>query len=313
MSVAMVGAAATIGSAVIGSRAASKASKAQQQAASDANALSEEQFNKQVALNQPMVDSRDAANNRLMTLLGLTPPPSGPDGYEKNEANFDSEAYLAANPDVANGWDSSAFSHYDQYGRKEGRAFTPTQRATRQYQDNSKDPAFGSLMKDFSMADYQADPGLEFRRQQGEQGLTRARAASGLLGSGKYLKDAMSYNSGLASQEYGKAFDRFQVNRQNKLNPLQSLMGAGQTGANALGQASQNYANTAGNNILSAGDARAAGAMGSANAIAGGINSAWNNYSQNRLLQQPTYQPPVYDDGYSVGQGGAYGGTRRGM
>jgi hypothetical protein len=297
MSVALVGAAATIGSAVIGSRAASKASKAQQQASSDANALSQEQFERQIELQEPFRQQGLAAGNRLNTLLGLE---LGPDGYAQTFDNFDGDAYLAANPVVASDWKGTPFDHWDQWGKSQGRLFTPTPQARQAAFDNRQDPAFGSLMKDFSMSDYQADPGLEFRRQEGEKGLTRARAAAGLLGSGKYLKDAMSYNSGLASQEYGKAFDRFQVNRSNKLNPLQSMMGAGQSSANALGQASQNYASTVGSNILGAGDARAAGAIGSANAIAGGINSAWNNYSQNRLLQQPTsgyrYTVPTYEN-----------------
>jgi hypothetical protein len=293
---------AAIGGAVIGSQASKSAASKQSAAAGEANALSERQFDKQTSLQEPFRQQGMAAGNRLNTLLGLT---IGPDGYAQTEDNFDAAAYLAANPDVASGWDfnnASAWDHYNQFGKNENRAFTPTEYAIRTARESKADPAFGSLMRDFSMKDYQADPGLEFRQQRGEQGLTRARAAGGLLGSGKYLKDAMDFNSGLASQEYGKAFDRFQVNRSNKLKPLQSLMGSGQTSATVLGQAGQNYANTAGQNILGAGDARAAGTMGSANALAGGLNSAWNTYSQNRMLNPssgyrytvPTYENPEY-------------------
>lgn len=48
-------------------------------------------------------------------------------GYaaDQSEANFDSQAYLAANPDVASGWGASPYQHYVQYGAHEGRAFTP--------------------------------------------------------------------------------------------------------------------------------------------------------------------------------------------
>jgi hypothetical protein len=40
------------------------------------------------------------------------------------EANFDAQAYLAANPDVANNWASSPYQHYIQYGQGEGRTAT---------------------------------------------------------------------------------------------------------------------------------------------------------------------------------------------
>jgi hypothetical protein len=297
MSVAWVGAGIAAVGAVSGARASSKAASAQQQAAGDANALSQQQFERQTELQEPFRQSGLAATNELNMLLGLTPDVgSGPGGYAQNEANFNSDAYLAANPDVASGWDfnnATAYDHYSRYGRNEGRAYTPNQEATPEYQASRRnDPRFGSLMRDFSMQDYQEDPGLAFRREQGEQGLQRAAAAGGRMGSGRYLKDAMRFNSGLASQEYGKAFDRYQVNRSNKLNPLQSLMGAGQTSANALGQAGQNYASTAGQNILGAGDARAAGIMGGANALAGGLQSGWNNYSQQNLINK--MQPSGY-------------------
>jgi len=81
----------------------------------------------------------------------------------------------------------------------------------------------------------------------------------------------------LASQEYGNAFNRFQIERAARLNPLQSLMGAGQSAANvmtgATGQAGQNI----GQMQLGAGQARASGYVGGANALAGalqGIGSA---------------------------------------
>jgi hypothetical protein len=139
---------------------------------------------------------------------------------------------------------------------------------------------YGSAAKQFGMADFQADPGAEFRRQQGEQGLQRAASASGGLGSGKYLKDAMTFNSGLASQEYNQAFNRFQTNRASVLNPLQSLMGAGQTAANTIGEYGTQGAN-----------AQAAGKVGQANAYTNAITQGMSAYQngqqmdQNRLFQ----------------------------
>ena len=46
------------------------------------------------------------------------------------QANFDANAYLAANPDVARGWASSPWEHYQQYGKNEGRPATALANAT---------------------------------------------------------------------------------------------------------------------------------------------------------------------------------------
>ena len=153
----------------------------------------------------------------------------------------------------------------------------------------------GSLMKDFSMSDFQQDPGYQFRMDQGQQALERSAAARGGLLSGAALKDTARFSQGLASQDYQAAFDRFQTNRSNKMNPLLSLAGSAQTASGALGAAGQNYANAAGNalgnysatagqNITGAGNARASGYVGTANAITNGLGQGYNMYQQNQLL-----------------------------
>jgi hypothetical protein len=150
------------------------------------------------------------------------------------------------------------------------------------------DPAYGSLMRDFSGQDLKAgmDPGYQFRLDQGNQGLDRSAAARGGLLSGAAMKAAMDYNQGSASQEYGAAFNRFQTNRSNKINPLQSLMGAGQSATNQVAQSGQNFGNQASQNIMGAGNARASGYMGQANALAGGIGQGYNNYNQQNMMNR---------------------------
>ena len=156
-------------------------------------------------------------------------------------------------------------------------------------------PDNGSLMKDFSTSDFESDPGYQFRMDQGQQALERSAAARGGLMSGAAIKDTERFSQGLASQDYQAAFDRFQTNRSNKMNPLLSLAGSAQTASGALGAAGQNYANAAGNalgnysstagqNITGAGNARASGYVGAANAISSGIGQAYNGYQQNQLL-----------------------------
>ena len=53
---------------------------------------------------------------------GLFPPPPPPIA----EAQFDAQAYLAANPDVAAAWKGTPWEHYDRFGRAEHRSLDPT-------------------------------------------------------------------------------------------------------------------------------------------------------------------------------------------
>jgi hypothetical protein len=92
----------------------------------------------------------------------------------------------------------------------------------------------GRYARDFSMADYQADPGYAFRLSEGTKALDRTAAARGGLLSGAALKGAQRYGQDLASQEYQNAFNRYQTERAAQLNPLQSLAGVGQTAAGTL-------------------------------------------------------------------------------
>lgn len=141
----------------------------------------------------------------------------------------------------------------------------------------------------FGMQQFQADPGYAFRLSEGQKALDRQAAARGGLISGGALKAAQRYGQEMGSQEYTNAFNRYQTERNARLNPLQSLAGVGQTATNQLVSAGQNYANAAGEAIGAGAQARASGYMGVANAAAGGLGQ-YLNYSQqqqqNALLQQ---------------------------
>lgn len=181
----------------------------------------------------------------------------------------------------------------------------------------------GSLMKDFGSTDFQADPGYQFRLNQGQQALERGASARGGLLSGAALKDANNYAQGQASQEWQAAYDRFKSNQTSKMNPLLSLAGSAQTASGALGAAGQNYANgagtalgnysaMAGQNITGAGNARASGYVGTANAINSGISQGYNMYQQNQLMsmlnkQNNSSQFP--GEQYATGSSGMWGGV----
>ena len=134
--------------------------------------------------------------------------------------------------------------------------------------------AGGKYAKDFSMQDFQQDPGYAFRLNEGMKGLNATAAARGGLISGNALRAATQYGQDMGSQEYQNAFNRYQTNRSNQLNPLQSLMGSSQTATNQMGAAGQNYANQAGGAMMGAGNARASGYVGSANAWNSALSGA---------------------------------------
>ena len=150
---------------------------------------------------------------------------------------------------------------------------------------NSKAPGYGSLSRNFSMSDFQADPGYAFRMTEGLKAVDRQAAARGGLISGGALKASQRYGQDLASQEYLNAFNRFQTNRTNLLNPLQAMTGTGQTATTTLSQAGQNMGTNVSNamgasgqaqmNAMTAGaDARASGYLGAQEGWNQAINSA---------------------------------------
>lgn len=115
---------------------------------------------------------------------------------------------------------------------------------------------------EFTPANFLAnqDPGYAFRMAEGMKALERSAAQRGGLLSGATLKATQRYGQDLASQEYQNAFNRYQAQRANTLNPYASLAGVAQTSANALGQAAGQYGANVGN-IAMTGGANAADAQ----------------------------------------------------
>jgi hypothetical protein len=175
----------------------------------------------------------------------------------------------------------------------------------------------GEFNRNFTMADYQQDPGMQFRVDQGEQAINRAATAGGSRYSGATLKALARFNSGLASQEYGNAYNRFKSDTGDRFNRLSGMAGTGQAAVNQTGQAGQNAysniaqagqinANTMGQAAQNAGAARASGYVGVGNAVNGGMGMLVNNYQQQQYLSQMnggmSYTPPPdYGQGRDLG------------
>ena len=140
--------------------------------------------------------------------------------------------------------------------------------------------------KPFAYDEFTKDPGYAFRLSEGQKALDRQAAARGGLISGSALKAATRYGQEMGSQEYTNAFNRYQTERAAQLQPLQSLAGVGQTTAQQIGQAGQNYATSAGEAIGAAGQARASGYVGQANALTGALSSGTNMYMQGQMMNR---------------------------
>lgn len=299
------GAVAAIGGAVIGASASKSAGKAQAAASDRATQAEREMFDKQVELQSPFREAGLQANNQLMYLLGLSPNAATGTGgmtYEEARAKLlpqytsqttTTGSYLDGLKDPARyaealvgGWnmpDSQVTKDViDEAGLDAAIRKMMADNAGQQF--DKSDPAYGSLMRRFSMNDFEADPGYQFRMDEGMRGVEGGAAARGGLLSGAALKAIQKYGQGLASQEYGNAYNRFTSDQTNQYNRLAGLVNTGQGATNQLTNAAGAFGQSQANNIIGAGNAQAAGTIGAANSIVGGINQGINNYQQNQLM-----------------------------
>ena len=162
---------------------------------------------------------------------------------------------------------------------------------------------YGTMARPFDMQAFEQDPGYAFRMSEGMKALERSAAARGGMLSGNALRGITRFGQDLASQEYGNAFNRFQIERQARLNPLQSLMGGGQSAANVLTGAAGGYGQQLGEGLTSMGNIRASQYMGRANALASGLQGLGSSYMQGAMLNQL-----AGDEGGGFSFGNLFGG-----
>ncbi len=260
-------------------------------------------FNRQVELTAPQRNAGNAAMNRMGHLLGLTrtgfsnqrqpqaypqpaqqqqPSPHMRGQMEPEQMGGGAEYWSAMGSNQSNAQRQNGMmtdgniQNYiqGQYGNE-----TPSWEQPQE--GYGTDSEYGSLMRDFGMSDFEREPGYQFRQDEGNKALMRRASASGGIYSGAAMKEAMRFNQGIASDEYGRAFDRFQVNRGNKLNPLLSLAGMGQQGVSSIGQAGQSMANQVGGYALGNANMQGAAAITRGNALNSAFQNAWQGMNRN--------------------------------
>jgi len=131
----------------------------------------------------------------------------------------------------------------------------------------------GELVRGFSQADYQADPGYAFRLGEGQKALDRQAAARGGLISGSALKAAQRYGQEMGSQEFGRAYERFRETQGLRRNALAGVVGFAPTAAGSMAAGGQSYASGAGPQIYQQG-------MNTGNALLAGQQARSSAYGQ---------------------------------
>lgn len=270
---------------LLGSDAAGDAADAQSQAAARTDATNRYIFDKQVELQAPFRNTGLQANNRLAYLLGLT------DLVDESGVEWAPNADLySSDSSYRNAWDQFVVDHRAKYGvnpsaaRGSDAASVQSGLASRLSGQNAS--GYGSLMRRFSMSDFEADPGYAFRMKEGLDAVESGAAARGGLLSGAAQKALQKYGQGLASEEYGRAYGRFTADQTNSFNRLKSMVDTGTGASTQIGNAAQNFGSASAQTNASLGNALAAGSIGQANAWSNGIGQVSNNLMQ--LIQRPT-------------------------
>lgn len=290
------GAVAAIGGAVIGASASRKASKAQSNAAENTDATNRYIFNKQTSLQEPFRQGGLLANNQLLHLLGLGGTASGAQNTgaapQKTYDQYRQELlgkYTKTGPESfaeLGQYTIPGASTVDESGlNAEIQRLLASQSYQPQPQGGPDDPSYGSLMKKFGMEDFEADPGYEFRRTEGMRGVEGSAAARGGLLSGAAQKAIQKYGQGLASQEYGNAYQRYNADQTNQYNRLAGVVNTGQGATNQVSNAAAQYGQNTASNNAALGNAQAAGAIGQANAWSQGLGGVANSLQQNELMK----------------------------
>lgn len=160
------------------------------------------------------------------------------------------------------------------------------------------------------------DPGYEFRRSEGLRALDRVMAKKGQLGGGSRKRGLMDLSQNLASQEFGAArgrafqdygsqvaregevFKRSYGTEQDRLNRLATMSGQGQTAATNLAGLRSDYASNVGNLAVGSAGATAAGQLGQAGAITGGLQNISQMYGMQQGYGGSGSGTNVFNQGY---------------
>jgi hypothetical protein len=293
-------------SGLMGSEASEKAGEAQVKAAkisSNASSAANLQMRRDLA---PYRGAGESALQRLMHMMGVGDPNAGKRDAAARKAGLRKPTWDDASAEFErshNAWAGHGFTENSDPAVVEKQTQRIFDAMTQKWEgqvgsmdvgSDGPDDEFGSLTRDFSLKDFQADPGYQFRLQEGEKALQRGSVARGMARSTPGLKSLMRFSSDLASQEYGAAYGRDMTNRSFKVGNLQQLAGSGQNAAAMTGSAGVTAAGQMGTAALAAGQASAAGTMGAASSWNNAIQGGLGNFMYQKRFDEMMKRMPVF-------------------
>lgn len=150
----------------------------------------------------------------------------------------------------------------------------------------------GDFNRNFTAADFEVDPGYQFRQDQGQKAVERSAAARGGALSGAAIKASNEYGQNLASQEYQSAYQRYNNDLNSRFNRLSSVAGMGQRAADNSSNIETGRGTDLGNLSINKGNVNAAKAIASSSANANMVGALGN-----------------YASGFNFGGGGGGGSS----
>jgi hypothetical protein len=315
MPAAYVGAAAAVFGAVSQSDAAKSAAGAQSQAAQQQLALQQQMYNTSQQQLSPYLQGGQEANGRLLNLLGLQDPSQSGSSFQLTDSLENSDAFKQLTDPIYAQY--GATPAYLQVGSAAGqdKDVAANLAARQAWQDAqgpqtaANTPGFGSLTHSFDASDLNANmaPNYAFMLSQGQgQAQNAANMGGGALG-GNALQGLNTFTQNYAQNAYQQAYNNYNTNQSNIYSRLAGVAQQGQNsavqaGSNALTSAAQQSGS-----LAAQGQANASGIVGSANALAGGLNNAASYYNLGQIMNGSGSS-----GGYSVAGNGAAMGTGSG-
>jgi hypothetical protein len=126
-------------------------------------------------------------------------------------------------------------------------------------------------------------PNYDFMRDQGIGATTNMANAMGGLG-GNSLAEIAKFTTGYAGNAYQQAYQNYTANQTNIFNRLASIAGLGQTAGSNQNTGASTFAGNIAGAQMGAGNALAAGQVGSANALTGALNNGMGWYQLSRFM-----------------------------
>lgn len=166
------------------------------------------------------------------------------------------------------------------------------------------------FQRDFTASDFQKDPGYDFRMAEGQKALERSAAARGGLQSGGMMKALTRYGQGVASEEYGNAYNRFNADRDRRFGRLATISGQGLGAVGQSIQAGQNYASQVGANTMGAAEAAGNAGMAQAGAFGSAISGVTGAVNDGMAMKRQAEWMKKWNSSQSAPAASGYGGGR---